>query len=419
MARRDFIKVSGVGLPIVDTGRFVAYRSPGLQGGSTMWEKQRKCRSLQSSAGAPGIRRRHAERSEASPGLTTHCLPKILRFAQNDGKSVPLLIMIFMAQAAGCAPVQKFEAKREVRHGNALLAKDDLESALAAFQEAARLDPKLAVPHSKMGTIYRRKGEYDQAIHSYTEAVRRDPYSFDDTLNLGQLYQFMNRLREAIQAYLHAVELRPRNADAQLNLGICYQQAGDYSQAAERFEKAIEVNHDLPNAYVNLGVALDAQGKYYEAIRAYKDALERDNRQPQVLVNLSNTYLNQKRYKMARQALIEAIQMDSGFAPAHEALGFCLFKMRDYGAAESAYRLALSCDSRLPRSQAGLGSIHMVRFLENKDAVEERDQALEHWHLSLELNPDQPRLRELLAQYAPPQDERTDFTIEDRVARPR
>jgi len=361
---------------------------------------------------------RHAERSEASRGAKLPGRQKILRFAQNDGFFLRSFFAICLGVTAGCASVQRFQAKREVRQGNALLADDDLESALAKFQEAARLDPKLATPHSKMGAIYRRKGEYDQAIHSFTEAVRRDPYSFSDTLNLGQLYQFMNRLREAIQAYLHAVELRPRNAEIQLNLGICYQQAGDYSQAAERFENAIELDHDLPNAYVNLGVALDAQGKYYEAIRAYKDALERDNRQPQVLVNLANTYMNQKRFKMARQALIEAIQMDSGFAPAHEALGFCMFKMRDYGAAESAYRTALSCDNRLSRSQAGLGSIHMVRFLENKDDIEERDKALEHWHLSLELNPDQPRLRELIAQYSPAPDERNDFIIEDRVARP-
>ena len=62
---------------------------------------------------------------------------------------------------------------------------DELEEALAAFQEAARLDPQLAVAHSNMGRIYRRMGEYEQAIDSFVEAVRRNPFSFDDTFNLA------------------------------------------------------------------------------------------------------------------------------------------------------------------------------------------------------------------------------------------
>ena len=138
---------------------------------------------------------------------------------------------------------------------------------------------------------------------------------------------------------------------------------------------------------------------------------------------------------MAKHSLMQAVRMDPQSAAAHEALGYCLFRMRDFAAAELSYKQALAYNWRLPRTHAGLGSILMLRYLKlspasrseapfpshlakgGKSGVgrytkaqsaptdptrsELRDRALEHWHRSLELNPNQPRIRKLIAQYKP------------------
>ncbi len=311
------------------------------------------------------------------------------------------LALLAIAGAPGCSLIERHVAQHRVNRGDEYVEAQDLDAALKEFEAAAELAPQVAVAHSRMGMIYRRVGDYAKAIDCFIEAIRRDPFSFDDTLNLAQLYHFTERVKDAIQAYLHAVELRPEHFDAQLNLGVCYQQAGDLTQAVERFQRAIDVEPDRPHAYVNLGVALDGQGKHYEAIRAYKAALERDSRQPLVLVNLAHTYMNQDRLRMARQSLEQAIRMDSNLAAAHETLGYCLFRSRDFGASERAYSFALSCDTKLPRSHAGLGSIKMLGYLDDTTRTELRVAALEHWHRSLELNPEQPKIRKLIAQYKP------------------
>jgi Tfp pilus assembly protein PilF len=131
-------------------------------------------------------------------------------------------------------------------------------------------------------------------------------------------------------------------------------------------------------------------------------------------VNLASTYMNQDRLKMARQSLLQAIEMDPDLAAAHEALGYCLFRSRDFGAAERAYDQALTCDWRLPRAHAGLGSIAMIHYLEDKARTEYRDLALEHWHRSLELNPDQPRIRKLITEYKPQRDDPESLLLDDR-----
>jgi len=327
-----------------------------------------------------------------------------------------LLMLGMMACTLSCTVVRDVRTDWHMYYGDKLLQKDSLDEALAEFELAAALNPHLAIAHSKIGTIHRRRGEISLAIEAFVEAVRQNPLSFDDTLNLAQLYHFTTRIRDAIQAYLHAVELQPDNFEAQLNLGVCYQQVGDTAQAAERFQAAIELDPDNPGAYVNLGVTLDAQGRHYEAIHAYKEALERDNRQPLVLVNLAQTYMNQDRLKMARQALQQAIAMDAGLAVAHEALGYCLFRMRLFDLAADSYTSALAYDWQLPRAHAGLGSIDMLKYLGEQSADREahRDQAIEHWHQSLEINPDQPKIRRLLEKYAIPKGNPDRLLLDDR-----
>ncbi|HEY3241715.1 MAG TPA: tetratricopeptide repeat protein [Phycisphaerae bacterium] len=304
-----------------------------------------------------------------------------------------------LAGSAGCSLFRNAAAEARVQHGQELLADDDLESALAEFQAAAQLAPQMAIAHSKMGVIYRRMGDYGRAMDCFAAAVRNDPYSFEDTLDLAKLYHFTRRLRDAVQAYLHASDLKPDNFDTQLNLGVCYQEMGELQQAVERFNKAIAIDSDRLDAYVNLGVALDSQKKYYEAIHAFKEALERDNHQPLVLVNLAQTYMAQERLKMARQALDQALKMDPQLAAAHEAMAYCLFRLEDYDGAEQHYGEALVYDPRLPNAFAGLGSVHMMGFLKDHGRTELRERALEEWHRSLELEPNQPKIRALISKY--------------------
>lgn len=319
-----------------------------------------------------------------------------------------ILLLVFplglLGFSSGCAVVDTYRANVHIHRGQALLAEEDLAAALAEFEAAARIAPEMAVAHSHLGTLYRRLGDLEKAVDAFVEAIRYNPSSFEDTFSLAQIYHLLNKGRQAIQAYLHAVRLRPYDFDAQLNLGVCYQKAGEFDQAAERFQKAIEIDPQRPHAFVNLGVVREAQDRPYEAIHAYKEALERDGVQPLVLVNLAQTYMRQQRLKMARSVLLQAARLDPELAAAHQALGYCLFRMKDFDQAERSYQQALAYERNLPQSHVGLGSINMLRFLKDRTRVDRRDVALNHWHQSLEINPNQPKIHKLIARYQPSRD---------------
>jgi tetratricopeptide (TPR) repeat protein len=322
-----------------------------------------------------------------------------------------VISLALMAAGPGCAeltPLSPFAATRagwSLQRGEESLQAKELDKALAEFQNALEFNPKLAVAHSRIGWIARLKGDLESAARAYSDAVRLDPESFDDAVALAQVYHQLVRFTDAVRAYIHACQLRPDDFEARLNLGVCYHQAGELEEAIDCYVKAIELDPSQPASYTNLGAAYDAQHQHYEAIRAYNRSLERDPHQPMVLVNLATTLMKQERYASAWRALERAVEMDPGLAVAYERLGYCYFHQRDYAAAARNYEWAATLDPKMPEALAGLGVVRMAMHLQNPQDVESRRLAVECWHRSLELRPDQPRIRNLVKKYQRPGDD--------------
>jgi len=59
--------------------------------------------------------------------------------------------------------------------GNAYMYRHDYDSAIAAFNQAIRLDPKYAVTYVNRGYVYEQKRDYHRAIADYDRALKLDP----------------------------------------------------------------------------------------------------------------------------------------------------------------------------------------------------------------------------------------------------
>lgn len=86
-----------------------------------------------------------------------------------------------------------FERAREIRprHAQATVGlahlaaeSDDLEGALALFQEAAETDPQLFAAHYGIGGVQLRREQYARAVHAYEKALAIEP---DDAFTLAEL----------------------------------------------------------------------------------------------------------------------------------------------------------------------------------------------------------------------------------------
>jgi tetratricopeptide (TPR) repeat protein len=115
------------------------------------------------------------------------------------------------------------------------LEDEDRQRAIAAYQEATRLDGGFAEAWLNQGRLLQSMGLCSRAEAVYRSGIRRIP---DDALlryNYAVLLEAMDRDDEALESYLEALRLDPALADAHYNLaGLCHER-GDLQAAFRHF----------------------------------------------------------------------------------------------------------------------------------------------------------------------------------------
>ena len=102
--------------------------------------------------------------------------------------SAVMLIVVLMLPAAASADA----AKDAYEKGKACLEKKDYDSAVTAFDEAIRLDPKNALAYCNRGFAHCKKGHCEKTAREYGEAIPLNDKETEDQLWLDhQLYKRM------------------------------------------------------------------------------------------------------------------------------------------------------------------------------------------------------------------------------------
>src|SRR4029077_18844208 len=96
--------------------------------------------------------------------------------------------------------------------GLAKEAKGDYDGAIADFNRAIELDPKLAIFYTNRGLAKEAKGDLDGAIADYTRAIELDPKQPGAYMNRGLAKEAKGDLDGAIPDFNRANELDPRLA---------------------------------------------------------------------------------------------------------------------------------------------------------------------------------------------------------------
>ena len=81
------------------------------------------------------------------------------------------------------------------------------KEAMAAYNQAVRLDPKSAGVYNHRGNAYRRWGRYHLAVKDYDEAIRLAPLLAESYAGRAFAYTLLRKDKEAQQDVARAVEL--------------------------------------------------------------------------------------------------------------------------------------------------------------------------------------------------------------------
>lgn len=169
--------------------------------------------------------------------------------------------------------------------GNAFLARNQLDDAIAAFRTAIKLGSRNAAIHNNLGNACLAKNQADDAIAAYTRASELDPRNAAIPYNLANAFLAKNRLDDAIAACNKAIALNPGFAEAHTSLGRALAEKNQLDEGIAEFRKAIELNPKLAEAHANLGRTLTERlvrevsrlkGRHAAVARLYADAFTAD-----------------------------------------------------------------------------------------------------------------------------------------------
>lgn len=252
-----------------------------------------------------------------------------------------LLSLLLALQASPSPALQHLHAGVEAEKSG------QLDAAVAEFQKASELDPKLAVAFTDLGGVYIEKHDYAAAIPPLKRAI----------------------------------ELSPSLEDAHRLLGYALLAQGYADEAIPHLQKAHEVNA--------LGIALLEAGKLPDAVTVLQKALAQNPNDPDLLY-----YYGRASGLLSKQVFDELEARFPDSARAHQMMAQDYAALRDVPAAEREFLEAL----RLRPLTAGLH----LEFGELYARAQQWDKAAEQFQMETETQPGSPeafyRLGEALVQ---------------------
>src|SRR5438876_1434607 len=172
--------------------------------------------------------------------------------------------------------------------GDALTNLGRRPEALAAYEEAAALDPKNGNLRQKIeevrvdvpgllsrALIASASGNYTQALSLFDDILEVEPSNVNALIGKAVAYRRSGKPQEAVNCLDLVLGVQPNNASALLNRGNILFSEGDLEGALEAFDHLTQLYPNDEEAWAAQGDVLVKMGRDDDALRAYAEALKR------------------------------------------------------------------------------------------------------------------------------------------------
>ncbi|HYT28427.1 MAG TPA: tetratricopeptide repeat protein [Ktedonobacteraceae bacterium] len=174
-------------------------------------------------------------------------------------------------------PLPSFKTKMEwLEEGNRLSDLKRYEEALAAYEQAIRLDPDDATAYNNKSAALIKLKRYEEALIALEQAIRLDPKNAVGYTEKGAALDQLGRYEEALIALVQAVQLDPNNTLAHKRRGAVLNKLGRYEEALAAYEQAIRLDPDDVTAYTDKAAVLNKLKRYEEALITLEQAIRLD-----------------------------------------------------------------------------------------------------------------------------------------------
>jgi tetratricopeptide (TPR) repeat protein len=153
-----------------------------------------------------------------------------------------------------------------------------VDEAVGHYEQALRIDPKIAQAHNGLGNALNAKGDVDGAIACYRRAIEIDPKNAEAHCNLGHALRRQGRFEEALACLKRGHELGARQPGWRYPSAQWVRDAVRLVALDQKLPVVIKGQAQPADAAEQLGVAefCKIKKRYTAAARFYADAFVAD-----------------------------------------------------------------------------------------------------------------------------------------------
>ena len=230
-----------------------------------------------------------------------------------------------------------------------------------------------------LGVLEQQRGKLKDAVALFENAIRLKPRVATFHRNLGTALFSLGKTAEAEVQHRLALSLNPDFAEAHHSLAEVLRTRQQFTEAETHYRKALVLKPAFQFAQNGLGLCLAAQGRFAEAEAAYRAALSADGKFHQASVNLARVLELQRRPKEAEEEYKRALAIDPASLAANVNLGNLLKEEGRTTDAQAAYEVALKHHPANPAAHNNIANLY-----KDQGQVE---KALEHFRHAIKLDP--------------------------------
>ncbi|MEZ5332982.1 MAG: tetratricopeptide repeat protein [Thermoanaerobaculia bacterium] len=256
---------------------------------------------------------------------------------------------------------RSLELDPEFRNGHynlaSLLAADGrLPEAEEHFRRAHEIDPTDTASHVGWAKVLAAMGQRERALGEIATLLARSPGE-PEALTLRGIVQAQQGLQSEAEASFGAA-VANGSAEAAFELGLLLEGEGRLQEAEASYRRAAEGSEDPLEAWERLGTLLGRIGRFEEAAEAFGHALEADPDRVQSRIGRALSLLLLDRSDTARVVLEEGLER----RPESSALGNMLARV-----------LAAAAD---PQTRDGARAVEIARGLLDREATLDHAETL-------------------------------------------
>ena len=204
------------------------------------------------------------------------------------------------------------------------------EEALAAYHEAATLQPKEAEPHLYAGQVLEKENRFADAEQEYKQALALDPHSTDAVMGLANIYMRGRRFPEA-ENYLR--KLVAENADSaaiHIQLGRVLAAEGKTDAGIAELQTGIKLAPGDEGAQRELADLYATSGKSDLAEAGYRTLIAAHPNDAELHRSLGEALVRQKKFTEAQPEFLSAVKLKPDLGEAYGGLAFAAGENKNY-----------------------------------------------------------------------------------------